>query len=282
MHDSFYKAARIFSMDTSSHPAMITGYTVLMRDGEEVDDYDLEGIAKAPGGGFWAVSEGAGNADGSDDRPFETPNLLVRIAANGTVMEEVELPPDIAAKQLRFGFEGVAVTGSGPQERVYVAFQREWIGDPEGLVRIGEYRPHTGNWKFHWYPLDPREADSGWVGVSEIVAVGKREFLVLERDNQPGPFAAIKRIYHIDLDDGRTPLLAGTAGKGKGKAFPHLRKTLAYDLLPRYQAINGWVPEKPEGMTVDAAGNLFVVTDNDGVDGAPGQTWFFKIDNIAD
>jgi hypothetical protein len=166
---------------------------------------------------------------------------------------------------------------------VYVAFQREWLkGEPAGIVRIGEYNPNSGNWKFHWYPLDPVEASEGWVGLSEIVAVAPREFLVLERDNQAGPFAFIKRIYHVDLDDGRDAFLVGDAGKnGKGKSYPVLRKTLAYDLLPDYQALNGWVPDKPEGMTIDAEGKVYVVTDNDGVDDAPGQTWLFNVGELA-
>ena len=50
-----------------------------------------------------------------------------------------------------------------------------------------------------------------------------------------------------------------------------------HDLLPDYQALNGWVPDKPEGMTIDAEGNLVVVTDNDGVDDATGQTILFNL-----
>jgi len=101
---------------------------------------------------------------------------------------------------------------------------------------------------------------------------------VLERDNQAGPFAAIKRIYKVDLSDGRRPNLQGDRGQGRGQSFPVLRKELVFDLLPVYQADNGWVPDKPEGMTVDAAGDVWVITDNDGVDDAPGQTW---LDNLG-
>jgi DNA-binding beta-propeller fold protein YncE len=290
VHDSYYVEPRIFHIDAGAKPAMVTGYTKLSGiDQDELDAYDLEGIARRPDGGYWLVSEGSGNADGLPDpgsstsRPFRDENLLIRVAADGEVLEQISLPADIAAKQFRFGFEGVAVTGSGDEERVYVAFQREWLkGEPAGIVRIGEYNPNSGNWKFHWYPLDPVEASEGWVGLSEIVAVAPREFLVLERDNQAGPFAFIKRIYHVDLDDGRDAFLVGDAGKnGKGKSYPVLRKTLAYDLLPDYQALNGWVPDKPEGMTIDAEGKVYVVTDNDGVDDAPGQTWLFNVGELA-
>ena len=42
------------------------------------------------------------------------------------------------------------------------------------------------------------------------------------------------------------------------------------------------MPDKPEGMTVDANGDLFVVTDNDGVNDAPGQTWLFNLGSPGD
>jgi hypothetical protein len=283
VHDSFYIEPRIFHLDASSKPAMITGYTQLKGiPQEELDAYDLEGIARRPGGGFWLVSEGTGNIDDIGGREFKDENLLIKVADDGTVLEQIGLPADVADKQHRFGFEGVAVWGAGEDERVYVAFQREWLkNEPDGIVRIGEYHPHTGKWKFHWYPLDEREAIAGWVGLSEIMATGPRSFLVLERDNQGGPFARIKRIYHVDLADGRDANFQGNRGSsGKGRSYPTVRKTLVYDLLPVYQGINGWVPDKPEGMTIDATGDVYVVTDNDGVDDATGQTWLFNIGRL--
>ena len=49
-----------------------------------------------------------------------------------------------------------------------------------------------------FYPLDDVESQyGGWVGLSDITNVGEGEYLVLERDNQGGPDAAIKRIYHM-------------------------------------------------------------------------------------
>lgn len=281
VHDSFYIEPRIFAIDASSKPAVITGYTKLWGiDQDELDAYDPEGITRRPDGGFWLVSEGSGTI-GDPDRPFVDENLLIRVTDDGEVVEQVTLPRGVAKRQVRFGFEGVAVMGSGKQEVVLVAFQREWTGDGKGVVRIGEYRPAKGNWKFHWYPLDEREAIAGWVGLSEIVHVGDRRFHVLERDNQGGPFARIKRIYEVDLDAKKFVYKDGTRGKkGKGRAFPALVKTEVFDLLPVYEAINGWVPDKPEGMTVDAAGDTIVVTDNDGVDDATGQTWLFNVGNL--
>jgi hypothetical protein len=77
---------------------------------------------------------------------------------------EIELPADLAALQRSNGYEGVAVTGDGEDEQVYVAFQREWEDDPAGMVRIGRYTPASERWAFFYYPLDAVEspAGAGW------------------------------------------------------------------------------------------------------------------------
>jgi hypothetical protein len=52
-------------------------------------------------------------------------------------------------------------------------------------------------------------------------------------------------------------------------------KTLLRDLTLDLMKAGGYGLDKVEGMTVDKAGNLFVVTDNDGVDDSSGETQFF-------
>jgi hypothetical protein len=94
----------------------------------------------------------------------------------------------------------VTVTGAGASEQVYVAFKREWTGDPAGRVRIGRYTPATGEWSFFYYPLDAVESPAGgFVGLSEITARDDQTLLVLERDNQGGPDARIKRLYTVSM-----------------------------------------------------------------------------------
>jgi hypothetical protein len=46
-------------------------------------------------------------------------------------------------------------------------------------------------------------------------------------------------------------------------------------------ALNGYGLDKVEGMALDKDGNLFVVTDNDGVDDSSGETQFFALGKIA-
>jgi DNA-binding beta-propeller fold protein YncE len=261
VHDNFYVQSRIYRLDVSNQPAAITDEIVLKKDGATVN-YDLEGIATRAGGGFWLASEGAGTST--------TRNLLIEAAADGTVLREVRLPPEVDALQRSNGFEGVAVTGSGASEKVYVAFQREWVGDPSGKVRIGEYTPATDSWRFFYYPLDAVESPAGgFVGLSELVSLGNGRFATIERDNQGGRDARIKKVYVFSIA-GLTPQL-------QGGVFPVVTKYEALDLLPELQSFNGWVLDKPEGLAVAADGGVYVVTDNDGVDGASGETRLLRL-----
>lgn len=259
VHDSFYKEAKLYSIDVSQTPAVITSATPILQNGAPLD-LDLEGLVQRADGSFWAVSEGNASRD----------NVLLKVAADGTVLEEVLLPASVMVLKQNNGFEGVAVTEAGGTERVYVAFQREWTNDPAGLVRIGEYTPSNTEWRFFYYPLDaPTSPAGGWVGLSEIVAIDDETFAVVERDNQGGPDATLKRIYEFSIT-GLTP-------EPQGNVFPTVAKTLKHDLLPGLQAPNGWVLDKVEGLAVAQDGKTYLVTDNDGVDDATGETQFQRL-----
>lgn len=259
--DSYYKASRIYRIDAGKTPALIDGEIELRKGGSTVD-YDLEGIAQAGNGDFWLASEGDGK---------KRPNLLLRSSASGEVLREYALPEAVAAQATSNGFEGVAVTGEGALERVYVAFQREWRNDPAGQVKIGVFNPNNEQWRFFHYPLD-QAPDGAWVGLSEITAVDDERFLVLERDNRSGPDAEVKRLYGISV--------AGVEPQADGSSLPLLRKRLVRDLLPDLAAGNGWVPDKVEGVALDTRGELFVVTDNDGVEDASGETRFLRLGHL--
>lgn len=90
---------------------------------------------------------------------------------------------------------------------------------------------------------------------------------VIERDKLNGPAARIKRVYTVDL-----PKSAAPSGQ-----LPVLPKTLAYDVLPDLRATNGWTQEKLEGLTVGGDGQVYAVTDNDGLDNATGETVFLRL-----
>lgn len=59
-----------------------------------------------------------------------------------------------------------------------------------------------------------------------------------------------------------------------------LDKSLAKDVLPVLEATHGRTQEKLEGLTISGAGDVFVVTDNDAVDDASGETVFANLGSV--
>lgn len=289
VHDSFYRQSRIYRLH-DGRPATIGEETVLRDaggmlaavDADLVNDdltvnLDLEGIATRRDGGFWVVSEGAGTV-GDPKRPVTSRNLLLQVATDGTIEAVHTLPASTDGRQVRFGFEGVTAVGQGEDEAVFVAFQREWADDPADRVRIGRFLPHTSEWAFYYYPLEaPQSANGGWVGLSEIAAVDDQTLAVVERDDQGGPDAVIKRVYCFSVA-GLTPLADPQVGTTPG--FPVVEKTLVRDLMPDLKAPGGQVLEKIEGLAVSGTGDAVVVNDNDGVDDSNGETQLIHLPGL--
>jgi hypothetical protein len=262
--DSAYSQGRILTIDTTKTPAVITGALVITRDGEPAKKLDLEGIATRSGGGFWLASEGNPEKEKVEDR---TNSQLIRASAKGEIEEIVELPDALKAQGTRYGFEGVAVTGTGASETVWIAVQREWKDDPKGLTKILAYTPATKSWGAVHYPLD--KAESGWIGLSEITASGD-DLIVIERDNLVGDLAKVKKLTRVSLKGVKPAAL-------DSKEIPVLKKTDVRDLMADLKAPGGYVLDKVESFAIDAAGNAFVITDNDGVDGSSGETELFRL-----
>ncbi len=300
VEDSFYGKNRIFHIDTSVKPAQLidavqitdpndvfaaipvaalADATVANDDATRIDVFDEadlaelinddgtinvdpEGIAHASDGGFWVASEGNGTA-GDAGRPINSRNFIFKTSATGVIESVVTLPDDVNAGQLRFGFEGITEWDG----KAYVAFQRVWSALGDTNVRIGVYDPSTEEWSFLFYPLDaPESQNGGWVGLSDITALGGGEFLIVERDNQGGPDAAIKRLYTIDV----TGLADGAT----------VTKTLVRDLMADLAAPGGLTAEKVEGSAVTPAGHVWIVNDNDGVDDNSGETQLLNLGDI--
>ncbi len=261
VNDSAFVESRIYTIDVSGELALIDDYVALTLDGE-IKHYDPEGIALRDGGGFWVVSEGNAGA--------ERPNLLLSVAEDGTVEEEIGLPDAVNANMINNGFEGVASWTEDGTEHVIVAFQREWEDDADNQVKLGIYTPSTGEWGFVGYELnEPTSPNGGWVGLSEITYLGGSTFAIIERDNQPGVYSTYKVITTIDLST-VTPVAAG-------EELEIVEKTQAVDVLEEMLATNGWISDKPEGLAVTSDGTVYLVIDNDGTDDAPGETQFITL-----
>ena len=240
--DSIYSPTRILTVDVAARPATITRQLTITRNGEPIG-YDAEGIATSRAGGYWLAVE---------------PSLVVRLDANGAVQQEIPVALDGITSN---GLEGIAESGTS----VWVAMQREITGDPKGIARIGRYDTVTGQWSWLGYPLDA--TTTGWVGLSELVAVDRDTFAVIERDNQRGPAATIKKVYAFDVPATWT-------------GVPTVRKRLVKDLLPELTKGNGWTQDKIEGLTVGGDGRTYAVTDNDGIDDATGETVYMRLGRL--
>ncbi len=290
-HDSFYQQSRIFALDVSQKPALINQEIVLqdanglvtavsadLVNADQTVNLDLEGIAVSAAGGFWLASEGRGTV-GDEDRPFETPNLVLHVTAEGVIDNVVQLPQSTNDRQVRFGLEGVAATGAADSEVLWVAFQREWGDDIDGHTRIGRYDVVEQQWSFYYYPLDEATSpNGGWVGLSEITAIDDHQFAVIERDNQGSVDARIKKVYRFDVS-ALTPLPDVPVGVTPA-FFPVIEKTLVVDLMPTLKQTGGQVLEKIEGMTIAEDKTLLIINDNDGVDDSNGETQLFRLKNL--
>ncbi len=311
VHDNYYRKSRIYEVDRASKPARITQDFVIVDTDQRLlnllerfkyqlpgtpgfvpsdivaadgtVNLDLEGIAALPDEVFWLASEGTGNlvngVSNPGNQPFRSPNILVKVqvGAGGvaTIVDAVIAPLALTLNQFRFGFEGVTVVG----DQIYVAFQRAWTaaGDPSNRARIGRFDLQSRRWGFAYYPLDtPTSPNGGWVGLSELTYLGGNRFAVIERDDQGGTDARIKRISSFSIDG------VTFVGQSQSPNFPVLSKQLEIDLIAAgsYGPTGGPIPEKQEGMTVLSDGTVLIVNDNDGVDDSSGETQLIEIDNL--
>lgn len=258
--DSVYSGQpAIFTIDATRTPAVITDKLMVARDGANAQKLDIEGIATDGDGGFWLASEG--------NSEKLVPHALYRVDKKGKIKEEIALPAELLAGETRFGFEGIAVYGKGDDTVLWMAMQREWKDDPKGTVKLVSYKPSSKEWGAVRYPLDPK--GEGWVGLSEI-AIRDGFAYVIERDNQIGDAARIKKLYRVAMTELKPAKLGGD--------LPVVRKEAVHDFLADLKSLNGYVVDKLEGFAFDASGKAYAVTDNDGVDDSSGETLFFPVD----
>ena len=256
--DGFYgDQPSIFTIDTSTTPARVTGAIRITRQGRPAQNLDLEGIALDGDGGFWVASEG--------NTEKQIPHALYRVNAKGHITTDIPLPPELLAVEQRFGMEGITKVGN----ILWMAIQREWRDDPANHAKLMAYNLITGQWGAVHYPKEVPAR--GWVGLSEITAHGNHMYLI-ERDNQIAAHAAVKLLTRVPLAQMRPAPL--------GSALPVVSKTVVRDLLPDLRQLNGYVQDKVEGMAIFPDGTTWLSTDNDGVDDHSGETLFWTIGRL--
>jgi len=261
--DSIYGSEpAIFGIDATKKPAEITQKIIVKRGDAAAQKLDIEGLVADGEGGFWLANEG--------DSSVLIPHALFHVDGEGVIDEEIGLPAELLANEQRYGFEGVTMVGEGDDRMLVMAVQREWKDDPKGQVKLLAYKPESEEWLAARYPLDATE--KGWVGLSEITAYDGALYII-ERDNLIGTAAKNKRLYKVALESFKPVSLDAE--------LPVVEKTLVRDLIDDIRtATNGYVVDKVEGFTIDAAGEAYFVTDNDGVDDSSGETIFVRLGRL--
>lgn len=199
-----------------------------------------------------------------------------------------ELPPkNTTGRQPNRGMEGLAISPDG--SKLIGILQSPLIQDgalDKENVRVGlncrilEVEIASGKSREFVYPLD-----AGTNGVSEILAINDREFLVLERDSKAGKDAAFKKVFRIDVS-GATDVSA-VASLPTAKlpvTIQPVKKAAFLDLLDKRHGIAGEnCPEKFEGLAfgpdlADGRRLLLVTADNDFIAEQPFRVYAFAID----
>ncbi|MFC7384662.1 esterase-like activity of phytase family protein [Sphaerisporangium rhizosphaerae] len=157
-------------------------------------DFDVESIVRRPDGTYWI---------GDEFGPW-----LLHFSATGALLDKPVALPGVQAPENPYlnggtpnlgsskGFEGMASGLDG--RHLYPMLEGTVAGDPAGTLRINEFdlrdRAYTGR---RWtYKL---EAPGNSIG--DMVSVDRDRFLIIERDNEQGDAAKLKRVYLADTRD---------------------------------------------------------------------------------
>ena len=258
VNDSFYAmqpSLFFIEVGEDGDPAKIVRRVPITRSGAAAQLLDLEGVVfDEERALFWLASEGR------TERLI--PHAIYAVDEQGEIQRQIAFPPELLAVEKRFGAEGITLVG----DTLWIAIQREWKDDEAGFVKLVSYNIETKEWGAVRYPLEPKGA--GWIGLSEITAHGDYVYII-ERDNQIGNAAVVKRLYRVALSEMTPAPLGGE--------LPVVSKEMVRDFIPDLLALNGYVVDKIEGFAITPSGVGYAITDNDGVDDSSGETYFFSI-----
>jgi hypothetical protein len=292
VEDGFFDFNRILQLDISTTPAVLTREIAVtdpnglidalpvastessgnvfdredrdeLRNADGTVNLDFEGIAQANDGGFWLAAEGDGTVGNALFDPIDSRNRIFRTDANGIVTDIISLPSELDLIQRDEGFSGVAQIGN----RLVVPFETQW--NNEVNVRLGIYDLASETWRFGFYPLDNiLSQNGGTIGLYGAARIDDDNVLILERDNQGGPDAALKRLYSVNI-----------SGVNDGDI---ITKTLIRDMVPSgdLEVAGGQILPFFEGLTITATGDVLVINDNDGTEDGSGETQLINFGNI--
>ena len=255
VNDSFYGfQPRIFKVDTTQTPARIVDAIDVTRKGRPAQGLDMEGITLDGKGNFYVASEGR------LDRGVL--HAIYHVKGNGEIAATIPFPKEVMAVERRWAAEGITKVGN----TLWVAIQREFDDDPKSHVKVLAYNLETKEWGGVHYPKGAPE--TGWIGLSEITAHGDYVYFI-ERDNQIGDAAKVKKITRVALSEMQPAPLTGP--------LPVVTPEDVRDLIPDLKSTGGYVLDKVEGLAITEDGTMWISTDNDGVDDHSGETMLWAV-----
>ena len=249
--------------DGAPHPAW----------GEPGISADLEALRIDPlDGSIWVASEG--------DRRARVPSFVRNAAPDGRFLRELPYPaalqiqPDCeCGGRSNGGFEGMSFSSDG--RRLWLALEAPPIQDGPvplpgqgALTRISLVERDGAIVAQYAYPLDAAPAPAfagGFVdnGISEILAIGARRLLVLERAGRQvagREFGFDVRLYEVDFTQASTlapdtPIARATVRPGV-KRLLYDSARLPHGWSDNYEAM-AWGPALPGGRR-----SLVIASDN--------------------
>ncbi len=285
---------------TDEHGAPLTGLSTEFVAGQSSDcrrnrRFDPEGVRVANDGDHYFVSDEYGPAiyefearTGKRTRAFDLPRKFAIERPAARAIDE--LANNTTGRQANRGLEGLAITSDG--KTLVAALQSPLLQDGAlakdsrgGInVRLLAIQMSSGRTKEFLYQL----SDGKKNGISEILAVNKHQFLVLERNSEANATAGFKTIFLTELrgatdisDISSLPCLEVPPG------VRPVTKTPLIDLLdPEFGLAQWGLPPKIEGLTFgpdlpDGRHMLIVTSDNDFMPDEPTRLMAFAIEPAA-
>jgi hypothetical protein len=223
------------------------------------DQYDPEAVDVATDGTLWISEEKHNDV------------LKIQLTENNElrVMEVLHAPMRFVDQAQ--GFEGLTLSrrSDGSHKYMFLAQQTRVAADvtKPNISYILRYNFENQKWAWWTYTLDALEPAvlMQQFGIHDLLwesADGSGDsLLVIERDNKTGADARTKKIQRV---------VVNAADTVEGDQGP-IGKVTVTDLLKDY----GYPHEKPEGLSMNGAGDRYMVV-NDSIQMGPEEVWMYS------